>query len=633
MRRDQLESSVDDSIDVADTVREMQGLLNPKKSQSTDTGSSDSDDRVSVETMEDGTSAWVIRNETQEERNKKFGTRYIRALSLVDESDQLFDGTQSSSGNGVDPYEILLKKKGAMDPSVLSIKKVKRAFAGIGMTANGAGPVNSKEAIDYRNAMEALRRGDVVLPTVSEFEHQKKELEEEKKKMAQNNNWDSAKPPVTASQPKPQTTPETTTPNTAGDALPPRSNEATYAAQEGKTQKVQPINLAKMMDKTPAPVPQEEPKPETEQAPPQVQKVAEFNVPVEQASSFAASLPDDQKEKIRRADVIKINATQHADLPRSIHTIDDINAYRRIVPKKITGEYVEVVLPNSGYIATMGAAGSLAMASIMSDPGDTEASFDMRKQFQFCFNYLVSTSIDETLPNKKMSYNYFVNHTSPLDLAALIYGIYRASQPQMTKVTLHCLKCGQDYDINADAANVIDQDGFGDDTKVQINHIIEARQVVDDAKTVFDDAPANKVFAYKLSDTMYVSAKAMDASMAIERAAISDTLVERYGELIANIATTIKEIRMWLTPDGATTPDWYTTKDPIVICDMLSELDDNTVNILFAGLTEDIKSYDTYKFCFRGEFQCPHCGTTLNKVDVDLNRLIFFKVSRAVNRD
>lgn len=631
MRKDQLESSIDESIDVAGTVRDMQGLLNPKKITESPTTDS-SDDRVSVETLDDGTTAWVIRNETQEERNKKFGQRYIRALSLVDEKDQLFDGIQSSSNAAVDPYTVLRKKKGMMDPDVLSLAKVKKAFSGIGLTANGAGPVNSPEAIDYRNAMEALRRGDVVLPTVSEFERQKRELEEEKKKMAQNKEWESAKPPVTAQAPV-QEAPATKEPGVADNAMPPRSNEAAIAAQEGKTQKVQPINLAKMMDKTPAPVPKTEPEPPKPVEPVKVQEVATFNVPSEQVQTFAATLPDDQKDKLKRVDVIKINAIQHADLPRSVHTIDDINAYRRIVPKKITGEYVEVVLPNSGYIATMGAASSLAMSSIMSDPNDTEADFDLRKRFQFCFNYLVSTSIDDTLPGKHMSYNYFVNHTSPLDLAALIYGIYRASQPKMTKITLHCLKCQQEYEINADTSDVIDQDEFDNDTKLQMNHIIEARQVVDDAKSVFDAAPANKVFVYKLSETLFAAAKAMDGSMAIERTPIAQTMVEQYGELIANVVTMIKELRTYITPEGMAEPDWYTVKDPMVICEILNTLDDNMVKILFTGLTEDIKSYSAYSFCFKGQFQCPHCGTSLNKVGVDLNRLIFFKVTRAVSND
>ena len=632
MRKDQLESSMDESIDVAGTVRDMQGLLNPKKP--TESPATDSfDDRVSVETLDDGTTAWVIRNETQEERNKKFGQRYIRALSLVDEKDQLFDGIQSSSNAAVDPYTVLRKKKGMMDPDVLSLTKVKKAFSGIGLTANGAGPVNSQEAIDYRNAMEALRRGDVVLPTVSEFERQKRELEEEKKKMAQNKEWESAKPPVTAQAPT-QETPTNATSTVAADAMPPKRNEATIAAQEGKTQKVQPINLAKMMDKTPAPVPKTNPEPpKTTEPPKPVQEVVEFNVPKEQASTFVATLPDDQKEKVKRADLININAIQNVDLPRTVHTIDNLNDYRRIVPKKVTGEYVEVVLPNSGYIATMSAASSLAMASIMGDPDDTENTFDLRKQYQFCFDYLVSTSIDDTLPSKSMSFNYFTTHTSPDDLSALIYGIYRASQPAKTSVSFHCLKCNRDYDVIADATGVVDQDAFNDDTKMQINRIIEARKVVGDAKMVFDDAPGSKIFTYKLSDDMYVSAKYMDGNMAIERAKIIQPLEERYGKIVLNLASVIKEIRILITPEGSTEPDWYSVPDPVTICQIISDLDDNKLKVLTKGIMDDIKSYGSYQFCFKGEFQCPHCGSVLHKVPVDLGQLIFFKASRAMTND
>ena len=303
------------------------------------------------------------------------------------------------------------------------------------------------------------------------------------------------------------------------------------------------------------------------------------------------------------------------------------------MPKKVTGEYVEVVLPNSGYIATMSAASSLAMASIMGDPDDTENTFDLRKQYQFCFDYLVSTSIDDTLPSKSMSFNYFTTHTSPDDLSALIYGIYRASQPAKTSVSFHCLKCNRDYDVIADATDVVDQDAFNDDTKMQINRIIEARKVVGDAKMVFDDAPGSKIFTYKLSDDMYVSAKYMDGNMAIERAKIIQPLEERYGKIVLNLASVIKEIRILITPEGSTEPDWYSVPDPVTICQIISDLDDNKLKVLTKGIMDDIKSYGSYQFCFKGEFQCPHCGSVLHKVPVDLGQLIFFKASRAMTND
>ena len=201
------------------------------------------------------------------------------------------------------------------------------------------------------------------------------------------------------------------------------------------------------------------------------------------------------------------------------------------------------------------------------------------------------------------------------------------------KRTYHCLKCDRDYDVNVNTDDVIDQDAFSDDTKMQINRIIEARKVAGDAKLVFDDAPGSKIFTYKLSDDMYVSAKYTDGAMAIEWAKIIDALTDRYGKIVVNLASVIKEIRIFITPDGGAAPNWYSVPDPVTICQIISDLDDNKLKILSQGIMDDIKGYGSYQFCFKGDFQCPHCGSVLHKVPVDLGQLIFFKASKAMTND
>ena len=632
MRREQLTASQDESLDVAAAVRQLQGLKNPSN-ESSEQGPHD-DDRAKAVQFDDGTSGWVIREETREERMAKFGDRYRRAISLADQQDQLFDGTRIEERNGVDPVEALRKKKGDTDPSVLKIMAVKKAFAGYAPSANGAALKGTPEAINYENAMRDLREGKFRLPTVDEYEQQKEELKKEKER---NMDMNRQEPQTPVMQPNPPQTPtqqqpepieqrrDTNNGTLAPSALPPKRGEAEVAAKQA--QKVQPLNLAKMEDEVKAQANQNPGSPVQQNAPEEPdQNVVQFNVEAKQTNSFYASLPDADKEKVRAAKVIKINETELKDIPTSIRTIDSLSEYRKILPRRISGEYVEVVLPNSGYIATMGASGSLAMATILPDPNTNQ--IDFQKRYQFCFNNLVNTSIG------MLSFSDFILQTSPQDLDAMIGAIYRASCPPTQKITLNCgnPKCGKDYDITFNTNDLIDVDAFSNDTKIQINKIIEARDVLGKAKEVHNEAPVMVSKTYKLSDDLYITVKAMDGQMTIERFPLMQQITDQYGQLSAFLSLYVKEVRRLITPEGADKPEWFTINDPIIIADEFYNMTDEQLDVVRVAIDE-LQVYDSYQYSFKGPYHCPHCGREELKVACPLDELVFQKVSKVVNRE
>lgn len=635
MRREQLTASQDENLDVAAAVRQLQGLANPSNDSSND-GPHD-DDRAKAVTFDDGTSGWVIREETREERLAKFGDRYVRAMSLADKDDQLFDGTRIHEKNGVNPVDVLRKKKGETDPSVLKIMAVKKAFAGYAPSANGAAPKGSPEAVNYENAMRDLREGKFRLPTVDEYEQQKKELQQEKERNMDMNRQEPQTPvrqpnppqPPTQQTPQPETIEQRSDDNTgtlSPTALPPKRGEAETAAKQA--QRVQPINLAKMEDEVRSQANQTPASPvqQNAQAEDPDKNVVQFNVDAKQTNSFYASLPDADKEKVRAAKVIKINETELKDVPTSIRTIDSLSEYRKILPRRISGEYVEVVLPNSGYIATVGASGSLAMATILPDPNTNQ--IDFQKRYQFCFNNLVNTSIG------MLSFSDFILQTSPQDLDALIGAIYRASCPPTQKITLNCgnPKCGKDYDITFNTNDLIDIDAFSNETKMQINKIIEARDVIGKAREVHNESPVMVSKTYKLSDDLYITIKAMDGQMTIERFPIMERVADQYGQLSAFLSLYVKEIRRLITPEGADKPEWFTITDPVIIADEFYNMTDDQLDVVRVAIDE-LQIYDSYQYAFKGPYHCPHCGREELKVACPLDELVFQKVSKVVNRE
>lgn len=647
MRFDQLtNATMDESIDVGTALQQLRNLgsqnqLPAHAEQSDPKRTTVSDNNlVSIETLSDGKKVWVIKKETSEQRMAKLGERYVRTLKVMDQSDPLFDAISvKSHDDGFDPVAILTKKRGEFDQDVVKLNNVKKVFEHFDYGPNGLVPKGSPEAESYKKCIELVRSKRVRLPTVEEFEKARKQALEERKSTMENN---LPTPPVmpvtpTTTTPTAPTSEEVrnvvaqTTPNTADyspDMLPPKRNLAADAAKN--VAKAKPIDVTKTLvehsmnpkvpidntSKTNIPTPVT---PEVEPAQP-----VTFEVKEGQAESFFATLPDTEKQKVQAAKIIKLNEVQTIDVPTAITTIDNITDYRKIVPKKVTGEYVEVPLPNSGYIATMAGAGSLAMATIVADQNN---GADVRRQYQFCFDNLVTTSIGQ------MSYNDFILKTSPTDLPALIGGIYRASMPEENEIMLTCgnPKCRKDYKIKYRTTEITDVDAFDDETKVQINDIIESSDVIGDAKEAQANSPVMTAKTYMLDDDTYITIKIPDGQMTIERSTVVEQVGEVYGDIVAFLFNFVKELKRKLVPAGFTEPQWFSITDPAIIAEELYNMDDTSVSLLMDGVGS-LKVYDEFKYAFKGPIICPHCGRKEDKIPCDINDLVFLRVSKITNK-
>lgn len=355
-----------------------------------------------------------------------------------------------------------------------------------------------------------------------------------------------------------------------------------------------------------------------------------FHVPEKKAESFYQTLPDDDKTKVTRARKINIVETKDAEVPTSVRTITSLDEYRRIVKRKITGEYVEVVLANSGYIATVRAATSLEMATILPDDIDDETELPKyAKRFQFAYDHLVTTSVGP------MSYNDFLARTSMIDLDALIWAIFKASVPEKQEITIVCgnPNCRNGHPYFYNPSDIVNINALSDETKIQINRIIAARDVEGDAKTVHENAPSVKAKCYKISDLEYVYMKSPDAQMTIERIPLTNYIVEQYGQAVYFTLLMVKSIRKGVfTTDEQTEPTWFDITDPILIAEELINMPDSDMEILLEAAS-NIFNYDGYTFEIKGPITCPKCGHIDKTIQIDLNRLIFFKVGQLGKRE
>lgn len=664
-RREELNKNIDvrRAVDRLNQVME----TNPEPKEHT----AQSEDMIRVTKDADGNFVWEIRTESPQERLARLDDRYRRVLQLADQKDTLFENNAVKyDPNQKDPVDILREKKGDFDPHVITLSNIKRAFADFDYGPKGLVPKNSEDAKIFKIATDAVREGRVTLPTVSEYQQQK--LKERRKQNMANETkpYQETQPMQEPPHPMPQTPTQSPQPAPATNYQPTPMRDVRLdpgmvsraagfdipeqPAPVQQTQIVQPAAPIPITPPTPEPVPQPVPQPAqpmnitdiqnrlaqttpqmppSEETAPPVETPSEqvvFEVPEQKAEAFYDMLPDEDKTKVSRARKINIVETKMVEVPTAVRTITSLDEYRRIVKRKVTGEYVEVPLANSGYIATVRSATSLQLATILPDDIDDPTEIvDYAKRFQFAYDHLVTTSVGP------MSYNTFLAQTSMIDLDALIWAIFKASVPEKQEITIVCgnQNCRNAHPFFYNPSDIVDVDALSVETKMAINEIIAARDVAGDAKTVHDKAPAVNAKVFKITDDMYVYLKSPDAQMIIERAPLTETIVSRYSEAIYFTLLLVKQIQKGIrVTEDQTDPTWFNITDPILIAEELINMPDEDMETLLAA-AQEISSYDGYTFRIKGPITCPKCGHVDKTIGIELARLIFFKVGQLGKRD
>ena len=580
---------------------------------------------------EDGIGELVV--DRRHEINKVLQDKRISSLiKLKDTSDPLFDSIRSKPRTEPDDDPGLqLIKKDPNSEQALKLSAVKRDFAGLTFGPMGLVPVGSEDAKKFALAMQLVRDGKVKLPTVEEYDRQK-ELGQKQTQEDQN----MADLKVTGNRPERPTRPE------SPKVLPLEKNNQ------------EPIDPAKVKQVTPIGRNQEEPTiPEKKDEPLSMDKVASllrekkgeseevnqpeqkevqtkseetsitFNVEKDQTDTFIGTLPDVDKKVIHKTRDYIINEVVEVDIPTATRTIDDIDIYHRIVPRENVGEYVEVVLPNSGYIATVGGCTAVEMSSIL--PDMQTGDIDYGKRFQFCFKCLKTTSVGT------LSYQEFLRYTALNDLNALVWAIYRASVPTENAVTLTCgnQTCKTNYEIKFNTNKMCDEKALSPETIEQINKITYNRDDFDESDKLRKHAPASTIKYVKVGNRVW-AVSAPNGAIAIERSSKLASIIEKYPySLLGIMLIYIPEMYMDVEISGKM--ETFRVDSPEVIAEELTKLPDSEYSQL-AKVINTLVEYDPYTYRLEGQFRCPKCGRVeKNGIPINIDDLVFQKVTKSMS--
>ena len=355
--------------------------------------------------------------------------------------------------------------------------------------------------------------------------------------------------------------------------------------------------------------------------------IVQFNVPAQNTREFINSMTNDEMKKVTKASTIIVNEVKEMNIPVASRVISSFDEFKRVVNRHTEVDSVETVLMNSGYMATFKGCGALAMATLL--PTSPDEPIDYGKQYQFCYDNLVNTSIG------KLSYNEFCLRTHLNDLPTCLLAILRASDPDESQITLECAECKTEYDVKYRLSELLDLDSITDEMNAQVEKVANARHTYEDAMKVHMESPVMQVKYAQVTDNnnrYTIEIKPANGNITIERVPLLRALSAKYSQYVAAIITYIPSITIEvLDASGMNAVQTFNIVDPYAIADIMTSFRLDTIKAIGKIISSVTQlEYPSPKYSFKGKFKCPKCGREEDHVSCTIESLVFYRAGAAM---
>lgn len=355
--------------------------------------------------------------------------------------------------------------------------------------------------------------------------------------------------------------------------------------------------------------------------------VVQFNVPAQNTREFINSMTNEEMKKVSKASTIIVNEVKEMNIPVASRTITSFDEFKRVVNRHTEVDSIETVLMNSGYMATFKGCGALAMATLL--PTSADEPIDYGKQYQFCYDNLINTSIG------KLSYNEFCLRTHLNDLPTCLLAILRASDPDESQITLECAECKTEYDVKYRLSELLDLDSITDEMNAQVEKVANARHTYEDAMKAHLESPVMQVKYAQVCDdnTRYtIEIKPANGNITIERVPLLRALAAKYSQYVAAIITYIPKITIEILDASKTkVTQTFDVADPYAIAEIMTGFNLDTVRAIGKIITSVTQlEYPSPTYSFKGKFKCPKCGREEEHIRCTIESLVFYRAGAAM---
>lgn len=340
---------------------------------------------------------------------------------------------------------------------------------------------------------------------------------------------------------------------------------------------------------------------------------------------------DEERSKLTVAQEIRVTEVENLDL-ETLTFAAPVDSYVDTLEadENVAGTTM-VPLVASRYRAKMKGVGYAQLGDLILN--QQSPSFEQyNKRYSTIYNNIVSTTI-----GKFDSYENFLQNTAYVDMDMLLYGLIVSTYPEVDEVGIPCPTCNRYFEQKYFVRELMDLKYCN---KEYIAKLDEFMHVTPDKFTEYaKESPIHKRQYIRLPKSKYIAeigmATAYDYLYTIIQNLTDEEFIKRHPDDINGLlqfnAIFLAMIRSISIPDKQNPSKAVKFDSFEDVIQILYRMPIEDTQILMSLVA---KYNDTYQVTFSiKNTTCPHCHTTHETTDVDLNNLVFFKFHRSASTE
>lgn len=331
---------------------------------------------------------------------------------------------------------------------------------------------------------------------------------------------------------------------------------------------------------------------------------------------------DEEREKLEKAKKIKLEEIEIVEIKSFKSKKPKKGSLDKILKRQPSVHTTQIVLPASGYSATMIGCSTYELISLMTDTKNVLV--DTETKWTLIYNKIESTSLG------KMDFNQFLQNTAAIDYNVFIYGILCATYPDDDKIPLKCEadNCGKEFEHHYSIKSLIRAEKMSDKLKDLVVQIVDASHTEGLAKEFHDTSAVNKIKTIVLPVSNYVVEIYIQSAYDFLYKSIKE-LGNNKDQKFNQAAVLSSVIRTVHIPDPDNKDEYYGIDGALDITKILFTLCDTDILVITKMgdlLIEDM----TFEFGLM-DVNCPFCKHHSVSVPMDLETILFYKYQQAMN--
>lgn len=329
---------------------------------------------------------------------------------------------------------------------------------------------------------------------------------------------------------------------------------------------------------------------------------------------------DEERQKLEKVKKIKLEEVETVELKQIKTKRAKKGRAKKIISKVNQTRHTPVVLPISGFTATVSGCSTYELLTLITDEGNP---VDLqRSKWSLIYSKIEETSIG------KLSFDEFLNNVAQMEYDTLVFGILCASYPEKDKFPLRCPKCGTQFEHEYDIRSLLRAEQMSEKLMDTVAHVVDSSVREEDAKKCHEESLLNQDLVIKLPESGYIfNLGVQTAHDFIENSVDAIDRLEQKYQQSAIIGSAVRRIFIEDPEDG----EYFEIDDTEDIIETIYSLQNTDLVILGKKIGELVEGM-TFEFGLMN-IDCTNnkCRQHTNSIPIEIETILFHKYRQVMN--